>query len=579
MAKKRDIAKIIPSQLIRKIQENFCETLDVALTIYSVDGKNITRESNTNKFWKNFIFGNPMIYPRCKAAEINAIKTCIEQKSAYIYKIYCDIAAFAVPISINNEIIAVCVGGKVRMDNPNLRLCKIEAENIKADFDVFLEKYLGIPMMEAGRLLSMANLLKHTLETILELNISKKTSKEKIDEMEMMKDMLQKEIYSKTKNMYETNQKYKSIIENAIDIILTLSQDGIITEINRAVENDLWSTREEVIGSHFSKFIPLEYALKIKKMIKDCADKKIDSVKDLTIPICDLSENVHYFSANAKAIYDRSGNLEKIQCIMREITHQKQLEQELKEAKEEYVHLFEAIKYGIYMADLEGNIIKTNESMRSLFGYSEEELKNVKIWNLYTQEEKIKECVKEIVKDKSETMLNAVAKNKNGEDFYVEFSLTTINDQKGKTIGHGGIIRNISSKIEYITKAKSEKTKYQSLFENVREGIILTNEAGEITEFNPAAYYIFKGKIKNGINIKHMISAITEEKMKRLERKGEIAIKCASELKCITGIKINFNGQSQIQWICDASYKIDYMPEKKSLEQFKETPVKKNETK
>ncbi|MBI5152101.1 PAS domain S-box protein [Candidatus Peregrinibacteria bacterium] len=564
---KRDIHHIISRQLISKIQENFCSSLDISLTIYSANGENITRESRTTEFWKNFVFGNPAVYPKCKAAEINAINTCIAQKSIYIYRIYCDIVAFAVPIVINNEIIAVCVGGKVRSDNPNLKLCKAEAENIKADFDTFLEEYLAIPMVENEKLLSMANLLKHILETILELNISKKTSKEKIDEMEIMKDMLQKEVYSKTKNMYEVHQKYQSIVENAVDVILTLNKDGIITEMNRAIENNLWTTRDEVIGSHFSKFLPSENIPEIKKFINDFADKKMASVSGMLVPIYDLNENLHYFSVSAKPVYNSAGNLTEIQCIMHEITEQKKLEKELSEAKDDYSHLFESIEYGIYIADLNGNIMRANKSMYSLFGYTKEELNNIKIWNLYSKETEIKKCISRVIEEKGTTILNAVAEDKKGKEFYVELSVTAIKGETGKIIGHSGVVRDISNRIEYMVKAKSEEAKYKSLFENVHEGIIITNEKGEIANANPRASLMFKGKMKTGANIKDLIPEITDDRLKKISKKGETAIKFPDKKVFAVGIKIKFDGQTQYQWIFTEPCNIDYLRMQKSIEQ------------
>lgn len=581
MSKKRHIDKVIPHQLIEKIQDNFCKTLNISLAIYDVERNSITKESNTSGFWKDYISNNSAVYPRCRAAEINSIKTCMERGVIHTYTIYCGIAAFAVPIKMEGKIIAVCIGGKVRADNPNLKTCKAEAENINADFDDFLEKYLGIPLMDNEKLMSTAALLKEVMETILELNVSKKASKDKIDEMEIMHDMLEKEIYSKTKNINEVHQKYKSIIESTLDVILAINKNGIITEINRATESGLFSTSEEIIGSHFTKFVHPDNIPEIQKLLKEIAEKKIDKINGLQIGIFDLNQNIHYLSVNAKPVYSNTNGLSEIQCIMHEITEQKKLEKELIEAKEQYSQLFESIEYGVYLADLESNILKANNAFYKMFKYTKEESEKIKVWDLFLSKNKAKECIDYVVKDKSATIIDAIAKDKNNKEFYIEFSVTTTKDRNGKITGHSGVIRDISKRIGYINKARGEETKYKGLFEHMQEGVIITTGNGEITEYNSSATYIFKNKLRPDVNIADLIPEITPEKTKRLMRKGEITIKYLNKIGAkempviysVTGVKINFDSQLQLQWIFKETCSVNYIQQKKSLEQTKEIPV------
>ncbi len=585
MSKKRQSVELLPYQMLKRIQENFCATLGISLAIYDSAGNIAAKEINASEFWKNYIFENPMIYPKCKASEINAIKTCITQKSAYVYPVYCEISSFAVPIIMNGNIIGVCAGGKVRTENPNLRLCKTEAENIKADFDSFLEEYLAIPFMEKERLISISNLLKQIIETVIELNLSKKTSKEKIDEMEIVKDVLQKEIYSKTKNTYEVHKKYESIVENALDVILTINKEGIITEINKAAEEEFGNTRDKIIGNHFSNFIKKENLEEIQKLFKNFINKKIDQIKKIQLKILDTKKRIHHFSVNAKAVYDELGKLSTVQCIMHNISEQKKLEDELKENKDQYTRLFESIQYGVYLSDVKGNIIKANDSLYKIFGYTKKELENIKIWELFAYDEKIKESIERIMEEKSSTVLNAVATNKNKEEFYVEFSITAIKNDKGKIIGHSGMIRDISNRIGYISKAKEEEIKYKTLFDNLREGIIITDEEGFIIEYNKKIFHIFKKEIKLSTNIKDLIDDITDEKIRKLKRKGQIDVEYPARLNgtkespiifSVTGVTMKINNRTRFQWILKETCRIDYVRTKQPLEQSKGIPIEKN---
>jgi|GEM_PF-6748714 len=577
MNKKSQLIEIFPYQMLKNIQENFCSAFGVSLAIYDASGNIIIKEVDMNKFWKNYVFENPLVYPKCNAREINAIKACINQKSLYIYPLYCGISAFAVPIIINNEIIAVCVGGKVRTENPNLKLCKTEAENIKADFDSFFEDYLAIPFINNEKLISIANLLKQIIETLINLSLSQKASKEKIEEMEMVKDVLQKEIYSKTKDIYEVHKKYELIIENAIDIILTIDKEGIITDINKAAEEEFNNSRENIIGNHFLTFIEDENIDQAKELLKQFIDKKINQVKSIQLKIRDSKNNIHYFSVSAKAAYDSFGELSSIQCIMHNITEQKQLENELRANEYQYANLFESIKYGIYLSDAKGNIIKANKSFYELFKYTEGELKSIKIWDLFAYDEKAKNDIEKTAEEKQSIVLNTIATDKNKKEFYAEFSITVIKNNKGEIMGYSGIIRDISNRIEYISKAKEEETKYKMLFDNLQEGIIITNEKGEIIEYNKKICHIFKKNIETTTNIKDLVNEITEAVIEKLKKKGQIDINSAEKMLSITGIMVKIHDKTQFQWIFKEIYAINYSREKQSsIKQLTDIPIEKN---
>ncbi|KKR06969.1 MAG: PAS domain S-box protein [Candidatus Peregrinibacteria bacterium GW2011_GWC2_39_14] len=563
MKKSRNNENQIPTELINKIQNNFCKTLDIALAIYNVNGNNITKEMNLSTFWNSFILGNPLVYPKCKAADINAIKTCISSNDSHVYNIYCDIAAFAVPISIEGKVIAVCIGGKSRTENPNLKLCKTEAENSGINFDTFLEAYLEIPLVSTDQLKLIGNLLKNTIETILDLNLNKKHTKSKIDEMQIMNDMLKEEVYSRTKILYETNQKYKSIVENAIDIIATINKNGIFTEINSAVNENLGFMKEEVIGMHFSKLVAQEDIPKIAKMIESFVSHGIDK-ESMIISCIDAQENEKIFSISAKPIYDNLGNLTEIQCIMHDITKRKLLEKELHKTKDEYVQLFDSIKDGVYSVDLKGNLLKTNESFSKIFGYEKEDLKKITIWSLFTDQKEAKDFIDQIENTKESSSLITTAKNNSEKEFYIEWNIAPVNNEKGNPIGHNGVIRDITSRMKYISTAKTEATKYQSLFDNLQEGVIITNEKGEIKEYNQKIAHIFRRQISIGIHISELIPEITCDKVQRLAKKGQIDIGYIKEF-AISGVKLEVEGEILFQWMMKEVCKVDYTREKGAI--------------
>src|SRR5262249_13387798 len=53
----------------------------------------------------------------------------------------------------------------------------------------------------------------------------------------------------------ESEERYRSLFENANDAIVTFTLDGIVTSVNRGLEAMLGWSREELIGQHYRKFV------------------------------------------------------------------------------------------------------------------------------------------------------------------------------------------------------------------------------------------------------------------------------------------------------------------------------------
>ena len=52
-----------------------------------------------------------------------------------------------------------------------------------------------------------------------------------------------------------SEERYRSLFENANDAIMTFTLEGIVTSVNRGLEAMLGWSREELIGQHYRKFV------------------------------------------------------------------------------------------------------------------------------------------------------------------------------------------------------------------------------------------------------------------------------------------------------------------------------------
>jgi len=121
----------------------------------------------------------------------------------------------------------------------------------------------------------------------------------------------------------------RSLIESNIDAIMTTDPYGIITDINRQMEELTGCTRDELIGAPFKNNFtdPARAEAGIKRVL---SEKKITDY-ELTARARDGKETV--VSYNAATFYDRDRKLQGVFAAARDVTERKRMDLELERAK------------------------------------------------------------------------------------------------------------------------------------------------------------------------------------------------------------------------------------------------------
>ncbi len=127
----------------------------------------------------------------------------------------------------------------------------------------------------------------------------------------------------------ESEEKFKTIFENANDLIIYVDKKGTITDVNKKLEDLFGYKTEEVMGKHFADF---------KMLSPDDLDKSIslfgDVIDGKPIRIAEFKAshrngNAVYIEGNARLII-KDGIIIGVLTIIRDITKRKLAETELK---------------------------------------------------------------------------------------------------------------------------------------------------------------------------------------------------------------------------------------------------------
>lgn len=132
-------------------------------------------------------------------------------------------------------------------------------------------------------------------------------------------------------------------------------------------------------------------------------------------------------------------------CV--DITERKKAEEELRATKELLESLFGNSVDGIYIADMEGKVIRTNRSFENIFGWTEEEVvgKEVRSFPLDIKSD-FAEISKQLQYGMEVVRFETVAQRKDGEMIYIHLTMSPIKDAQGKVIALTGITKDISER-------------------------------------------------------------------------------------------------------------------------------------
>lgn len=127
--------------------------------------------------------------------------------------------------------------------------------------------------------------------------------------------------------LLEAESRYRNLVETAHDLVWSVDARGKWTYLNNAVENIYGYTPDQMLGRSF-----LEFQAEESKQRDDTAFAQIMEGKELvqyeTVHL-DKDGRRRHISFNARPSFDKKGNIIQISGTARDITEQKQFEQEL----------------------------------------------------------------------------------------------------------------------------------------------------------------------------------------------------------------------------------------------------------
>ncbi len=283
-----------------------------------------------------------------------------------------------------------------------------------------------------------------------------------------------------------SEEKYKSIYENAPLAFQSLNTDGEIIDINPAWLNLLGYSKEDVMGEKFSSFLDKDFVDHFKTNFP--AFKERGFVKDVQFKMKKKGGDNVYVSFEGCVGNDTEGNFVQTYCTFKEITKEKLFEEKLKESEKLFRVLFEKTNTGLLRTNKEGFFMQVNEKFCEIVGYSSMELLKMhfeEITHPDDLEYNVSVFEKILNQEIDEYSIEKRFIHKDKREVWSKVSVTVIRDSRGFVDYLLASAIDISKeKLAEIELKKSEE-KYRFLAEKTSDLIIMRNSKGGIEYISP----------------------------------------------------------------------------------------------
>jgi PAS domain S-box-containing protein len=279
----------------------------------------------------------------------------------------------------------------------------------------------------------------------------------------------------------------RSLIEASLDPLVTISSEGKITDVNKETEEVTGISRNELIGSDFCEYFtdPLKARQGYERVFLE------GLVKDYPLEVRHKSGRTIDVLYNASVYHDDAGQVQGVFAAARDITGLKQLEQMLRQERDQAKKLLEIAPFIILTLNLDGEVTLINAKGSEILGYGAEEIVGKKWIDSFIPEKRRPEVKDIFSKYKSgidvpvECNENLVLNSK-GQERLIAWHNIVIRNEKNQIIGTLSTGEDISDRKQAQEALRKSEEKYRLLFETMRDGFVRVNMSGFVIESNKA---------------------------------------------------------------------------------------------
>lgn len=295
------------------------------------------------------------------------------------------------------------------------------------------------------------------------------------------------------KTLRESEHNFRSLVEQAAEMLFLHRTNGQIVDVNPAAEKNTGYSREELLNMTVFDIDPDAYDRDDKQQYWK---KMQPHDKPITVEVRHKRKDGTIYPTEVTLSKVEINDTQYILALARDITERKKAEEILKDREEKFRLLAENSVDCIWKIDKKLRFTYLSPSLESLTGCKPEKWIGTKLRTHFRKKEflRIGFIVAKALKDykhfKPVTFETKIL-NKENREIDVEITGNVLLDENGKLEGLHGATRDISERKKAEEKIIRSERKYRELFNNALVGIAVHEPDGKIVAVNSTAEHIF----------------------------------------------------------------------------------------
>ncbi|MGD0093673.1 MAG: PAS domain S-box protein [Planctomycetota bacterium] len=284
-------------------------------------------------------------------------------------------------------------------------------------------------------------------------------------------------------SLRDSEARYRRLFEAAKDGILILdAETGTILDVNPFLTELLRFSREAFIGKKIWEMGFVKDIVTNEASLAELQQKEYVRYEDISLETGDGRRIEVEFVSNVYLVNQRKV----IQCSIRDITERKRAKEALRGSEAEFRAMFEMASIGMGQADPHtGQLLRVNQKMCAITGYSADELLKMRIAELTHPADRQKDwdAFQRVVRGEApDYRMEKRYTRKDGTVAWVNVNMTVIRDAAGQPVRTMATIEDITER----KRTEESLTRLAMAVEQAAEAVVITDANATILYVNPA---------------------------------------------------------------------------------------------
>ena len=290
-----------------------------------------------------------------------------------------------------------------------------------------------------------------------------------------------REISERRRSEAQIQARLRSIFDSALDAVVTMDADGVITDWNPMAETVFGWPRSEAVGRLVvDTIIPIRYRGAHTVGLRNFLATGDGPVLNKRLELAALHRDGHEFPVELSISATLSGSNHVFSAYVRDITERLRAEEVLRRL----ATMVGTSSDAIMAVDLNGSILTWNAGAERMYGYSAEEMIGRSLQAIVPDRSNELTAALDRVRQGEPEQIETVRKRKDGSLIEVSISLSPLTDVNGVVIASTGIHRDITAAKRAAQALSASEERYRRIVETAFEGVWIIDSNSKTTFVN-----------------------------------------------------------------------------------------------